>query len=103
MGAPVTGDGATSGEILVVVVNIDASDIGAFVQQIMLGDTGYVEIVDQNGAALFRTEPARPEAGQDVLAAVSLTAADWQIVVRQSWPPPSSSSPRAMSSAGSKC
>jgi signal transduction histidine kinase len=46
-----------TGRTLVVAVNIGASSIGGFVQHIMLGKTGYVEIVDQNGVVVMRTEP----------------------------------------------
>jgi len=44
-------------ETLVVAVDLTQSSIGGFVQPIMLGKTGYVELVDQNGMVLARTEP----------------------------------------------
>jgi signal transduction histidine kinase len=42
---------------LVVEVDISNSSIGSFVRPIQLGQTGYVEIVDQNGIVVTRTEP----------------------------------------------
>ncbi|MBI2831579.1 MAG: GAF domain-containing protein [Chloroflexi bacterium] len=42
---------------LVVAVYPSASSIGGFVRPIRLGETGYVEIVDQNGTVVVRTEP----------------------------------------------
>jgi signal transduction histidine kinase len=42
---------------LVVEVDISHSSIGSFVRPIQLGETGYVEIVDQNGIVVARTEP----------------------------------------------
>ncbi len=42
---------------LVVAVNLIESNIGGFIKPIRLGDTGYVEIVDQNGVVLVRTDP----------------------------------------------
>ena len=43
--------------VLVVAVDIAQSSIGGFVKPIRLGETGYVEIVDQNGIVVTRTEP----------------------------------------------
>lgn len=43
--------------VLVVAIDIAQSSIGGFVQPIRLGQTGYVEIVDQNGIVVARTEP----------------------------------------------
>ena len=50
---------APDGSIGTLVVAIDPvqSSIGGFIQPIRLGDTGYVEIVDQNGIVVARTEP----------------------------------------------
>jgi signal transduction histidine kinase len=42
---------------LVVAVDIAQSSIGGFIQPVRLGKTGYVEIVDQNGIVVARTEP----------------------------------------------
>jgi signal transduction histidine kinase len=42
---------------LVVEVDITSSSIGNFVRPIQLGETGYVEVVDQNGIVVARTEP----------------------------------------------
>ncbi len=44
-------------EVLVVAVDIGQSSMGGFVQPIKLGQTGYVEIVDQNGIVVTRTKP----------------------------------------------
>ncbi len=43
--------------VLVVAIDLAQSSIGGFVQPIRLGETGYVEIVDQNGVVVARTEP----------------------------------------------
>ncbi len=42
---------------LVVAIDLAQSSIGGFIQPIRLGETGYVEIVDQNGIVVIRTEP----------------------------------------------
>ncbi len=42
---------------LVVAIDLAQSSIAGFVQPIRLGETGYVEIVDQNGIVVARTEP----------------------------------------------
>jgi len=42
---------------LVVAIDPAQSSIGGFIQPIRLGQTGYVEIVDQNGVVVARTEP----------------------------------------------
>ncbi|MDO8568083.1 MAG: GAF domain-containing protein [Dehalococcoidales bacterium] len=63
--APVTGTPVVlltsptkdvKGSIL-VAVDLAQSSIGGFVKPIRLGQTGYVEIVDQNGIVVARTEP----------------------------------------------
>lgn len=43
--------------ILVAAIDPAQSSIGGFVQPIRLGQTGYVEIVDQNGIVVTRTQP----------------------------------------------
>ncbi len=43
--------------VLVIAIDLAQSSIGGFVQPIRLGQTGYVEIVDQNGTVVTRTEP----------------------------------------------
>jgi signal transduction histidine kinase/HAMP domain-containing protein len=43
--------------VLVVAIDLTQSSIGGFVQPIRLGQTGYVEIVDENGVVVARTEP----------------------------------------------
>ncbi|MEE8420155.1 MAG: ATP-binding protein [Dehalococcoidales bacterium] len=50
-----TGDEDTG--VLVVAIDLARSSIGGFVRPIRLGETGYVEIVDQNGIVVSRTEP----------------------------------------------
>ncbi len=52
--SPTLPDG---GAVLVAAVNLGASSIGGFVRPIQLGQTGYVELVDQNGVVVTRTEP----------------------------------------------
>jgi len=43
--------------VLVMAIDLAQSSIAGFVQPIRLGETGYVEIVDQNGIVVARTEP----------------------------------------------
>ncbi len=53
-----TGEGRQgSQDVLVVAIDLAKSSIGGFVQPIRLGESGYVEIVDQNGTVVTRTEP----------------------------------------------
>lgn len=42
---------------LVVAIDLAKSSIGIFVRPLKLGKTGYVEIVDQSGVVITRTEP----------------------------------------------
>ncbi|MBM2824555.1 MAG: hypothetical protein HW402_219 [Dehalococcoidales bacterium] len=51
-----TKDNGSKG-VLVASIDLELSSIGGFVQPIKLGQTGYVEIVDQNGLVVARTEP----------------------------------------------
>ncbi len=44
---------------LVVAIDLAQSSIGGFIQPIKLGQTGYVEIVDQKGIVIARTKPGR--------------------------------------------
>lgn len=44
---------------LSVAIDINSSSIAGFIKPIILGNTGYVEIVDRNGVVLARTEPGR--------------------------------------------
>ncbi|MEW6142562.1 MAG: ATP-binding protein [Chloroflexota bacterium] len=57
LSSPVSGLQQKEPRWLLVSVDLAKSDIGGFVQPIRLGQTGYVEIVDQNGVVLARTEP----------------------------------------------
>ena len=43
--------------ILVVAIDLAKSSVGGFVQPIRLGETGYIEIIDQNGLVVARTDP----------------------------------------------
>jgi signal transduction histidine kinase/HAMP domain-containing protein len=45
------------GSILVVAIDLSESSIAGFIHPIKIGRTGYVEIVDENGIVLARTEP----------------------------------------------
>lgn len=49
--------GAATADALVVSIDVSQSSIGGFVHPIQLGETGYVEIVDQNGIVVTRTTP----------------------------------------------
>jgi len=40
-----------------VAVDINRSKIGGLITPIRLGNTGYVEIIDQNGIVVTRTKP----------------------------------------------
>ncbi len=56
LASPVSGQ-AENRATLVVAVDISQSSIGGFVKPLRLGQSGYVEIVDQNGIVVARTEP----------------------------------------------
>ena len=49
------GEGNRS--MLVVAIDLAQSSIGGFIRPIRLGETGYVEIVDESGIVISRTEP----------------------------------------------
>ncbi len=57
LSAPVRGQQQGTTGALVVAIDLSQSSIGGFVQPIRLGQTGYVEIVDQSGIVVIRTEP----------------------------------------------
>jgi signal transduction histidine kinase/HAMP domain-containing protein len=57
LASPIKEQGEGSRSVLVVAIDPAKSSIGGFVQPIRLGETGYVEIVDQNGVVVIRTEP----------------------------------------------
>ncbi|MEE8353958.1 MAG: ATP-binding protein, partial [Dehalococcoidales bacterium] len=57
LSAPVTLVGGSGRGALAVAADVARSSIGGFVRPIRLGETGYVEIVDQNGIVVTRTEP----------------------------------------------
>ncbi|MBI4185878.1 MAG: GAF domain-containing protein [Chloroflexi bacterium] len=44
-------------QVLVAAVDLAQSSIAGFVQPIRLGQTGYVELIDQNGVVVARTQP----------------------------------------------
>ena len=44
-------------KVLVVAIDVTKSGISGFVRPVRIGKTGYVEIVDQNGLVVTRTEP----------------------------------------------
>lgn len=44
-------------KILVAAIDVTKSGIGGFVRPVRIGETGYVELVDQNGLVIARTEP----------------------------------------------
>ena len=46
--------------IIVVATDLAQSTIEGFIQPIRLGETGYVEIVDESGIVIARTNPGRP-------------------------------------------
>ncbi len=50
--SPIKDDG-----ILAIAINITESSISGFISPIKLGETGYVEVIDQNGTVIARTEP----------------------------------------------
>jgi signal transduction histidine kinase len=47
----------SSKKVLAVAIDLADSATNGFIQPIELGNTGYVEVVDQNGIVLARTEP----------------------------------------------
>ncbi len=55
--SPVEGNQQRGKGVIIVAVDLAQSRIGGFVQPIKLGETGYVEIVDQNGIVVARTDP----------------------------------------------
>ncbi|MDP2743741.1 MAG: ATP-binding protein [Dehalococcoidia bacterium] len=57
LSSPTREDNQGSRGALAVAVDLSRSGIGGFVKPIRLGQTGYVEIVDQNGIVVARTEP----------------------------------------------
>ncbi|MBI4303207.1 MAG: HAMP domain-containing protein, partial [Chloroflexi bacterium] len=56
LSSPTRGQQGSTGA-LIVAIDPSRSSIGGFIQPIRLGETGYVEIVDQNGTVVARTEP----------------------------------------------
>ena len=49
----------SSGNVLVVAVDVTGASIAGFMRPIELGDTGYAELVDENGLVMTRTSPGR--------------------------------------------
>lgn len=58
--APILNAEGVSIGALSAAIDISRSNIGAFSEPIILGDTGYTEIVDGNGLIIARTEPGQP-------------------------------------------
>ncbi len=48
--------------VLAISINIKQSGVGTFGQTLTVGETGYTEIVDENGVVLTRTSPGSPPA-----------------------------------------
>lgn len=55
--SPIRGKQADRWQTIAVAIDLDRSGIGGFIRQIRLGDTGYVEIIDESGTVIARTEP----------------------------------------------
>ncbi|NIN35698.1 MAG: hypothetical protein GTO60_11675, partial [Gammaproteobacteria bacterium] len=55
--APVDVGRRNVSRALIVAIDIVKSSIGGFIQPIRLGQTGYAEVVDQNGVVVVRTDP----------------------------------------------
>ncbi len=55
--SPVEDERQENKDMLVAAIDLSRSSIGGFVQPIRLGQTGYVEIIDQNGVVVARTSP----------------------------------------------
>lgn len=60
---PMSGTGASSegnSTLVVAAIDMTKSALGGFIQSVKIGQTGYVEIIDQKGRVLLRTQPGRP-------------------------------------------
>ncbi|MFH1651545.1 MAG: ATP-binding protein [Chloroflexota bacterium] len=57
LSSPTGGSPDSDRGTIVIAVDIAESSIGGFIQPVRLGQTGYVEIVDQNGVVVARTNP----------------------------------------------
>ncbi len=57
LAAPTHQDHQEGRSTLVVAIDIARSSIGGFIRPIRLGETGYVEVIDQNGVVVSRTDP----------------------------------------------
>ncbi|MDO8472203.1 MAG: HAMP domain-containing protein, partial [Dehalococcoidia bacterium] len=55
--APIPGANGTAIGALSVAINMNESSLAAIIRPITLGNTGYAEIVDDNGVVLARTQP----------------------------------------------
>ncbi len=58
--APISNEGGEIIGVLSSLIDIEQSGIGAFDPAITVGETGYTEIVDENGIVLARTSPGAP-------------------------------------------
>ncbi len=54
--SPIKGQQESQG-ILIAAIDLARSSASGFVQPITLGETGYIEIIDQNGIVVARTDP----------------------------------------------
>ncbi|HLC23762.1 MAG TPA: ATP-binding protein [Dehalococcoidia bacterium] len=60
LSVPFQPSGAGNGGALVAAIDVGESGLGGFARSVKLGETGYVEVVDQDGVVLVRTQPGRP-------------------------------------------
>ena len=57
LASPLNGEYPGEKNVIIVAIDVGKSSIGGFVQPVRLGETGYVEIVDENGIVITRTKP----------------------------------------------
>ena len=55
--SPLRGQQTDNWRAIAVAIDLSRSGIGGFIRQIRLGNTGYVEIIDESGTVIARTEP----------------------------------------------
>ena len=59
LSVPFQPSGTGNGGALVAAIDVGGSGLGGFAKSVRLGETGYVEVVDQEGVVLVRTQPGR--------------------------------------------